>query len=111
MIRDELISGSIGTALSAVGTGLQTNEVLQTISLVITIIGGLITFIIVPFINWYRKAKKDGKIDKEELKDGINIIGEGSEKVKEEAEKHKYEEEDLVAHAIEIEEENKDKEE
>lgn len=32
-------------------------------------------------------------------------------KAKEEAEKHKYEEEDLVAHAIEIDEENKDKEE
>lgn len=32
-------------------------------------------------------------------------------KAKEEAEKHKYEEEDLVAHAIEIDEEIKDKEE
>lgn len=82
MVRDELIGGSIGTALSAVGTGLQTNEVLQTISLVITIIGGLITFIIVPLANWYKNAKKDGKIDKDELKDGINIIVEGSEKLK-----------------------------
>lgn len=81
MIRDELIGGSIGTALSAVGTGLQTNDVLQTISLVITIIGGLITFIIVPLINWYKNAKKDGKIDKDELKDGVDIIVEGSEKV------------------------------
>lgn len=84
MIRDELIGGSIGTALSAVGTGLQTNELLQTISLVITIIGGLITFIIVPLVNWYKKAKKDGKIDKDELKDGIDIIVEGSEKLKDE---------------------------
>lgn len=32
-------------------------------------------------------------------------------KAKEEAEQHKYEEEDLVAHAIEIDEEIKDKEE
>lgn len=84
MIRDELIGGSIGTALSAIGTGLQTNEVLQTISLVITIIGGLITFIIVPLVNWYKNAKKDGKIDKEELKDGVDIIVEGSEKLKDE---------------------------
>lgn len=82
MIRDELIGGSIGTALSAVGTGLQTNEVLQTISLVITIIGGLITFIIVPLANWYKNAKKDGKIDKDELKDVVNIVVEGSEKLK-----------------------------
>lgn len=84
MIRDELIGGSIGTALSAVGTGLQTNDVLQTISLVITIIGGLITFIIVPLVTWYKNAKKDGKIDKDELKDGVDIIVKGSEKLKDE---------------------------
>ena len=84
MIRDELIGGSIGTTLSAIGTGLQTNEVLQTISLIITIIGGLITFIIVPLVNWYKNAKKDGKIDKDELKDGVDIIVEGSEKLKDE---------------------------
>lgn len=81
-MKDELIGGSIGTALSAVGTGLQTNNVLQTISLVITIIGGLITFIIVPIINWYKNAKKDGKIDKDEIKDGVDIIVKGSEKLK-----------------------------
>jgi phosphate/sulfate permease len=83
-MKNELIGGSIGTALSAVGTGLQTNDVLQTISLVITIIGGLITFIIVPLVNWYKNAKKDGKIDKDELKDGVDIIVEGSEKIKDE---------------------------
>lgn len=89
MIRDELIGGSIGTALSAVGTGLQTNEILQTISLVITIIGGLITFIIVPLLNWYKHAKIDGKIDKDELKDGIDIIVEGSEKIKDQIDNKK----------------------
>ena len=88
-MEKELIGGSIGTALSAVGTGLQTNEVLQTISLVITIIGGLITFIIVPLVNWYKNAKKDGKIDKEELKNGVDIIVEGSEKLKDKIDKKK----------------------
>ena len=86
---NELISGTIGTTLSAIGTATQTNEILQTISLIITIIGGLITFIIVPLINWYCRAKKDGKIDREELKDGINIIVDGSEKIKEELDKKK----------------------
>ena len=86
---NELISGTIGTTLSAIGTATQTNEILQTISLIITIIGGLITFIIVPLINWYCRAKKDGKIDREELKDGINIIVDGSEKIKEEVDKKK----------------------
>ena len=81
-MKNELIGGSIGTALSAVGTGLQTNDVLQTISLIITIIGGLITFIIVPLLTWYKNAKKDGKIDADELKDGLQIIADGSEKLK-----------------------------
>lgn len=89
MANDELIGGSVGTILSAVGAGLQTNEVLQTISIIITIIGGLITFIILPLLNWYRNAKKDGKIDKDELKDGINIIVDGSKKVKEEIDDNK----------------------
>lgn len=88
-MEKELIGGTIGTALSAVGTGLQTNEVLQTISLIITIIGGLMTFIIVPLLNWYKHAKKDGKINKEELQDGINIIVDGSKKVEEEINKKK----------------------
>lgn len=83
MMRNELIGGSIGIALSAVGTGLQTNEVLQTISLVITIIGGLITFIIVPLINWYKKAKKDGKITLDEAVKGADTLKEGLEKTKE----------------------------
>ena len=81
-MKDELIGGSVGTALSAVGTGLQTNDVLQTISLCITIIGGLITFIIVPLVTWYKNAKKDGKIDADELEEGVKIVIDGSEKIK-----------------------------
>ena len=81
-MKNELIGGSIGTALSAVGTGLQTNDVLQTISLIITIIGGLITFIIVPLVTWYKNAKKDGKIDADELEEGVKIAIDGSEKIK-----------------------------
>lgn len=89
MLRDELIGGTIGTAVSAVGTATQTNEMLQTISLVITIVGGLITFIIVPLIGWYTKAKKDGKIDKEEIKEATDIVKEGSQDLKDEIDKQK----------------------
>ena len=88
-MKNELIGGSIGTALSAVGTGLQTNDVLQTISLIITIIGGLITFIIVPLLTWWKNAKKDGKIDKDEIEDAIDIVVDGSEKIKGEVEEKK----------------------
>lgn len=73
-----LIGGAIGTALSAVGTATQTNQILQTISLIITIIGALISMVIIPILNWYLKAKKDGKITKEEIKEGIDIVSDGT---------------------------------
>lgn len=81
-MKNELIGGGIGTLLSATGTAIQPNEVLQTISLIITIIGGLIT-IIFAVITWYKNAKKDGKIDKEEVKELIDIVQDGTENIKE----------------------------
>lgn len=88
-MKNELIGGSIGTGISAIGTAMQTNELLQTISLVITIIGGLITFIIMPVINWYQNAKKDGKITKEEVDEGVKIIQDGLDKLKDQDKKEK----------------------
>ena len=72
----EVVGGIIGTSVSAVGTGLQTNELLQTISLVLTIVGTCIT-IAMAIINWWKKAKEDGKITKDEIKDGVDIIVDG----------------------------------
>lgn len=88
-MKHELIGGSIGTGISALGTAMQTNELLQTISLVITIIGGLITFIIMPVINWYQNAKKDGKITKEEVDEGVKIIQDGLDKLNDQDKKEK----------------------
>lgn len=88
-MKQELLSGTIGTTLSIIGTAMQTNEILETISLVITIIGGVITFIVVPILNWYRHAKKDGKIDADEIKEGLDIIVDGSKRVKDEIDKGK----------------------
>lgn len=88
-MKQELLSGTIGTTLSIIGTAMQTNEILETISLVITIIGGVITFIVVPILNWYRHAKKDGKIDADEIKEGLDIIVDGSEKLKDEIDSKK----------------------
>ena len=87
MTTNNLLIGTIGTTLSFVGTAIQTNEILQNISLVITIIGGIITFIILPLLNWYHKSKQDGKIDNDEIKDGINIIVDGTKKIKDEIDK------------------------
>lgn len=79
----EYLAGAAGTSLGIIGTATQTNEVLQTISLIITILGALVSFVIVPLLNWYLKAKKDGKITSEEAQEAVKIIDEGSKKIEE----------------------------
>ena len=86
-MKDELIVGSLGTSLGVIGTATQVNEVLKTISLILTIVGALITYIVVPLIAWYKKANADKKITTDELIEGAKTIGEGAEKVKEEIDK------------------------
>ena len=81
-MKRELIGGTIGTLLSAPGTALQPQEVLQIISLVITILGAIISMIVLPLLTWYKNAKKDGKITKEEIKEGVETLQEGLEDVK-----------------------------
>ena len=80
-MEKELITGAVGTSLSAIGTVTQTNDILQTVSLVITIIGAVISMIIVPVLSWYMKAKKDGKITIDEAKEGIDTLKEGVKQV------------------------------
>lgn len=82
-MRNEMIAGAVGTALGIAGTATQTNQVLETISLIITIIGALISFVVVPLLNWYRSAKKDGKISAEEIQEGAEALKDGLDKTKE----------------------------
>lgn len=88
----EVIGGIVGTSVSAVGTGMQTNELLQRISLILTIVGTLIT-IIMALVNWWKNAKKDGKITKDEINDAVNIIKDGADSVNEVVNKNKDKEE------------------
>ena len=88
-MKQELITGALGTTLGVVGTATQTNEVLQTISLIITIIGAIISMIVVPILSWYIKAKKDGKITPEELKEGAEVLKDGLDKTNDEINKKK----------------------
>lgn len=82
-----VIASAIGTILSATGVALQPSETLQIISLIVTIIGTIFSFIIVPIISWYIKVKKDGKITAEELKEGATIVGDGVGKIVEDVNK------------------------
>lgn len=79
----EFIASASGTGIAAVGTALQTDQVMMYISLVITIAGGIITLItgIVGLIArikaWHKKAMEDGKITKEEVEELSGIIKDG----------------------------------
>lgn len=81
-MKNELIAGGVGTGLAVLGTATQLNEVLQTISLIITILGALVSFVVVPLLSWYRNAKKDGKITADELKDAAEALKDGLDKTK-----------------------------
>ena len=77
----DIVGGAVGTGISAVGTGLQTQEVLQIVSLIITIAGGLLT-IFMALRTWYKEAKKDGKIDADEIKEAGDIFTQGIKDIK-----------------------------
>ena len=80
-MKHEMITGAVGTSLGVIGTATQTNEILQTISLIITIVGAVISMIVVPILSWYFKAKQDGNITPDEIKEGVEIIKDGTEKL------------------------------
>lgn len=78
----EFILGLIGTGMSSVGAIVDVNQVLSIISYVITIVGGIITLIVIPLITWWKRAKEDGKITKEEIDEATQIIKDGTEGLK-----------------------------
>ena len=83
MTDDNLTIGIFGTALSAAGAGLSVNELQAIISMTVTIVGFIISVLIplgVKLVNKIKAAKKDGKVDKEEMKD---ILSTGKEIVEE----------------------------
>lgn len=85
-----ILTGTIGSCLTAVASTISTNEVLRIIELVFSVIGFVLTFIVMPLINHFTKAKEnDGKIDANEVKQGLEILADGSEKIAEEIEKRK----------------------
>lgn len=79
-MNKETLGGVGGIMISALGTGIQTNELLQTISLILTIIGTVIT-IVMALLNWWNRSKKDGKITSEEIEEGVGIVMGGAERI------------------------------
>ena len=84
---NDKIVGVIGTTFTAVATAGTTNEILETIYLIITILGAIMTFIVMPVFNKIKKAKQDGKITTDEVIDIADTAVKGGEKVVDEIKK------------------------
>lgn len=55
-------------------------EILKIISLILSIITSL-AILLAKIIQWWKKASKDGKIDKDEINEGIDIIVSGGNEI------------------------------
>lgn len=55
-------------------------EVLKIISLILSIITSIV-ILVAKIIQWWKKATKDGKLDKDEINEGIDIIVGGGKEI------------------------------
>lgn len=80
-MNKELVGSVVCTAVAGTSTAIQPDQVFAYIQMGLTIVATLIT-IILGLRAWWKDAKKDGKIDKDEIKEGLNILQEGVEDIK-----------------------------
>lgn len=78
---DNKMLGMIGTGLGLAGTISQVNEIMQIVSAIVTAIGAIITWIVIPLLTWWRNAKKDGKITTDEVEEGVKTLQDGIEHI------------------------------
>lgn len=74
-------AGSGFTVLTGMLT-LSIDEIKSIILLVLGVISGLLA-ISLSVYKWYKEASKDGKITAEEIKEGVEILANGIEDIKE----------------------------
>ena len=87
MDNNRNIISYIGSTLGVVFTAIQSNEIFQLISLILTIISVLVS---VAFSIYKRiiMATKDGKIDEEEVDELKNILDENAKNLSDQEEQH-----------------------
>ncbi len=66
-------------------TAVQPEQVLRIANLVLAILTTLFVFV-TRIVEWWKKAKKDGKITKDEIEELGSIVGEGIKDIKENVE-------------------------
>ena len=89
----KLVSSAFGNVLSILGVILTQEQLesLESITAIICMVVGLlitiISSIIIPLVKWWKKTKADGKITDEEIQEGIHIIHNGIEDLKDKTQK------------------------
>ena len=95
MSDNNVYIGMLGTAVSAAGASMSVTDLQAIISMTVTIVGFIISVLIplgCKLVNKIKAAKKDGKIDKDEMKDilstGKEIVDETKKVIEEVKDKH-----------------------
>lgn len=70
-----------GNGIMYILTATQTKEVFEIVSLILSIVISIL-IIVSKIVDWYKRAKVDGKIDEDEIKEGIDIIVDGTKEIK-----------------------------
>ena len=87
MDNNKNIISYIGSTLGGIFTIVQSNEVFELISLILTIISVLVS-VAFSIYRWIITATKDGKIDEEEVNELTNILDENAKNLSVKEEKH-----------------------
>ena len=75
--RIDYILDGLAITLGAV----QLNQIMQIVQLVLGIIATIISIMFSIWL-WWKRASKDGKITEEEIKDGMEILNNGTKEIK-----------------------------
>lgn len=81
---DFITCGAVGTAVGTAGASMSVNEVQAIVSIIVTVLGFIISVVIPSVMAIYKKikkAKEDGKVTPEELEDIKNTVQEEGQKV------------------------------
>ena len=94
--EDKIMVGILGTSISAIGTGLSVTELQAIISIIVTVLGFIISVLIpliIKIVKKFKDAKADGVITKEEVEDiastAKEIVDESSKLIEEVSQKEK----------------------
>ena len=85
-MRDNSLFSWIGSGITYVCAMISVQEVSEIILVIVGVISSIVS-LAYSIYNWYRKAKSDGKISKDEVEDLGSIIKNGSQDIKDNIDK------------------------